>query len=78
MKVLLIVFLSLVFLAALYLGFRGYQITNERVIVFQNGANYGYEQAILQVMNLSIQCQPFPIFVGNYSVDLIAIDCLQG
>jgi|TARA_Y100000310_G_C20631732_1_gene789012 hypothetical protein len=45
--------------------------------VFQSGAQYGYEQAIVQVAQQAVTCQPVPLSVQNQTINLIAVDCLN-
>lgn len=44
---------------------------------FFDGANYGYVSTIYTIMNMSLSCQPIPLYVGNTTIDMIAVDCLQ-
>ena len=75
----LIILLGLLFLVAVYFAIQAYKTPNASndLAIFQEGFNYGYEQAITQIINLSTQCRPFPVFVRENSVDLIAVNCLQ-
>lgn len=45
--------------------------------IFQQGFNYGYTSAVIQIINISDGCQPFPIYLGNESRTLVSMDCLQ-
>ncbi len=38
--------------------------------------NYGYNVAIMQLTNLSLQCEPFSILYGNYTFQLINTKCI--
>ncbi len=68
----------LIILAGLYLGTVGYlKWRNQRNdLIFQQGIQLGYTEAVLQIMNLSLSCQPVPVYAGNVSIELIAVDCL--
>ena len=46
--------------------------------VFSIGANYGYEQALLQIVKVAAQCKEVPITLYNETINLIAVECLQG
>jgi len=45
--------------------------------IFQQGAQYGYEQAIIQLIQQASTCQQVPITVGNQTINIIAVECLQ-
>ena len=49
----------------------------EQVGIFQQGAQYGYEQAILQVMQQAVTCQQVPLTIENQTINIIAVGCLQ-
>ena len=77
---LIIIFLGiLLILAVSYIIFEKWQAAEQReqLSIFQQGAQYGYEQAVLQLMQQAITCEPVPIFVKNQTINLIAVECLQ-
>ncbi len=54
--------------------------------VFQQGAQYGYEQAVVQIAGMAVSCEQVPLNVGpqgddpegpNQIINMIAVDCLQ-
>ncbi len=45
--------------------------------VFQQGAQYGYEQAVLQIVQMAVTCDQVPFWVGNQTINMIAVDCLR-
>ena len=45
--------------------------------IFQQGFNYGYTSAVIQIINISDACQPFPVYLGNETRTLVSMDCLQ-
>ncbi len=49
----------------------------EQLAVFEEGTQYGYEQAIIQIVRQAVTCQQVPLTVQNQTINLIAIDCLQ-
>jgi len=49
----------------------------EQVDVFQQGAQYGYEQAIIQIMQQAVTCQQVPLTIRNQTINIIAVGCLQ-
>lgn len=69
-------------LLALALGYIAFDTYSEFKMgqdfsIFQQGAQFGYEQAITQVFQQALTCQQIPIYVENQTVNLIAVECLQ-
>ena len=62
-----------------YIVFDKYQEVQqkEQLTIFQQGAQYGYEQAIVQLVEQAATCQQVPISIENQTVNLIAVECLQ-
>jgi len=50
-----------------YIGFIEYQKYNnqQQLSVFQQGAQYGYEQAIIQVAQQAVTCEQVPLRIEN-------------
>ena len=46
--------------------------------IFQVGAQYGYEQAVAQIFNTASACQQVPLYYENNTINVIAVECLQG
>ncbi|MBU2104782.1 MAG: hypothetical protein KKF67_03340 [Nanoarchaeota archaeon] len=44
---------------------------------FQQGAQYGYQQAFVDVANAAVTCQQVPLTVGNQTINIIAVECLN-
>ena len=44
---------------------------------FQQGAQYGYQQAFVDVANAAATCQQVPLTVGNQTINIIAVECLN-
>lgn len=42
-----------------------------------DAARFGYEQAIIQLVQQVSTCQQVPLIVGNYTVNVVAVECLQ-
>ncbi|MGY4884079.1 MAG: hypothetical protein ACP5NZ_00690 [Nanobdellota archaeon] len=78
-KILIIAFVIVVLLVAGYFGYKAYKSArNERDFkLLEQGFNYGYTSAVIQIMNVSDSCQPFPVYVGNESRVLISVNCLN-
>lgn len=45
--------------------------------IYQQGAQYGYEQAVLQVAQQVATCQQVPLRVDNQTINIVAVECLQ-
>ena len=37
----------------------------------------GYQIALADIIRVVAQCQPFPVAVGNQTINLVALECLQ-
>ncbi|MBL7159947.1 MAG: hypothetical protein ISS95_00110 [Candidatus Aenigmarchaeota archaeon] len=63
-----------------YIGVGKYQETQtqKQLAVYQQGAQAGYEQAIVQLVQQVSTCQQVPVIVGNQTINVIAVECLQG
>ena len=46
-------------------------------VLLQQAANYGYQQAVIQILSKASECEPVPVYAGNFSLSLIAVECLQ-
>ena len=44
--------------------------------IFQQGVRYGYQQAILKIVQQAVSCQQVPLYVGNQTLNVIAVKCL--
>ncbi|MBW2990014.1 hypothetical protein KY358_06895 [Candidatus Woesearchaeota archaeon] len=49
----------------------------EQLAVFQQGAQYGYEQAVITIIQQAATCQQVPVFIQNQSMNLVAVECLR-
>ena len=74
-KLIITVLLVLLVLASVYIVVLKYR--ERQAVVFQQGMNYGYEQAITQLMQRAQTCQQVTINLGNQTLDMIAVDCLK-
>ncbi len=45
--------------------------------IYQQGIQYGYQQTVLQIANSASTCQQVPLVVGNQTMNVIWINCLQ-
>ncbi len=69
----------LLFLALGYIAFGEYSKwkQDKNLETFQQGAQYGYEQAIIQVVQQVATCQQVPLRIENQTINIVAVGCLQ-
>ena len=69
----------LLILALGYIGLVKYSDYKQKnnLEVYQQGARYGYEQAIVQIVQQATTCQQVPLRVENQTINMIAVNCLQ-
>ncbi|PIN77766.1 hypothetical protein COV15_01380 [Candidatus Woesearchaeota archaeon CG10_big_fil_rev_8_21_14_0_10_34_12] len=74
-----LILLVLLLLAVGYIVFDKYAEMKQRseLNTFQRGAQYGYEQGILAVIQQAVTCQQVPLIVGNQTINIIAVDCIK-
>ena len=74
-----IVLIILLAVALSYIVFDQYNAIQQRVQlnVYQEGVQFGFEQAILQVVNQAATCQQVPLVFNNQTINMIAVECLQ-
>ncbi len=56
-----------------YIGWK----QNQNIEIYQQGAQYGYEQAIIQVAQLAVVCEPVPLRIENQTINVVSVDCLE-
>lgn len=78
-KTIIWVLAILLILTVAYVGIEKYQQNKqqEQLVIFQQGAQYGYQQAIIQIMQQASTCQQVPMFAQNQTINMIAVECLQ-
>ena len=76
----LIVISVLFVVAAGYIGYGFYSESRvtEQVAIYQQGAQVGYEQAVIQMYQQANSCQQVPLTVDNNTIGLVAVHCLVG
>jgi len=77
--VVIILLAALLVLSVGYIAFDKYQDEKqkEQLTAFQQGAQYGYEQAVIQLANQASTCQQVALKLGNQTLNIVAVDCLQ-
>jgi flagellar basal body-associated protein FliL len=75
----IIILIVLLVLAFAYIGYGFFSSWKQSVQLgtFQQGAQYGYEQAIIQIAQQAITCQQVPLNIENQTINIIAVECLQ-
>ena len=71
-KLTIIILWVLIVLAVGYIAFDKYGDS-----AYMRGAQFGYEQAIIQIIQEASTCQTVPLFVENTTINLVAVECLQ-
>ena len=69
----------LLFFTLSYIAFGEYSKwkQDKNLEIFEDGAQYGYEQAVIQVARQVATCEQVPLIIGNQSINVIAVECLQ-
>ena len=87
-KLVIIILAVLLVIAGGYIGMIKYNdVKQEKDLgIYQQGAQYGYEQAVVQIAQMAVSCEQVPLNVGpsrddparpNQTINMIAVDCLQ-
>ena len=53
------------------------QFEAQGLAIYQQGAQVGYENAVVSLIEQAAKCEPVPIFAGNYSLNIVAVECFQ-
>jgi len=71
--------LVLLFLAVGYIALDKYSDWKQgkNIEIYQLGAQDGYEQAIIQIVNIAVKCDQVPLNINNQTINVIAVDCLN-
>lgn len=72
----------LLLIAISYIGYvqyqgRAVQEQEEQKSIFTQGAQIGYQQAILEIFQKLAKCETVPLFVEDKTLNAIAVECLQ-
>lgn len=78
-SVLIVILIILLVLSVGYIVYERYNQYRQQkeFSAFQQGAQAGYEQAIIQVVQQATTCNQVPLRVGNDTINIIAVNCLQ-
>ena len=75
-----VVVLLILLLGALgYIGYNSWEANKiaQQNQLLQTGAQYGYQQAVVDLAQLATTCQQVPLRIGNQTINMIAVDCLR-
>jgi len=78
-KTIILALAILLILAISYIGVGKYnqRQMQKQVLVYQQGLQAGYQQAIIQIMQQAVTCQQVPLFAQNQTMNIVAVECLQ-
>lgn len=78
-RIIMLVLLILLVISIGYIVNDKYQTKKqeEQLTIFQQGAQYGYQQAVLQVAQQAATCQQVPLQIQNQTINMIAVECLK-
>lgn len=51
------------------------QFEAQGLAIYQQGAQFGYENAIVSLMEQVSTCEAVPIFAGNVTLNVVAVEC---
>jgi len=74
-KIIICILSILLVIALIYILFNSYQ--NAKLNILKQGVQFGYEQAVSQLLEQSETCQPISIQFQNKTKALISLDCLK-
>ncbi len=78
----------LLVIAGGYIGMTKYNDAKQEkdLGIYQQGAQYGYEQAVVQMAGMAVSCEQVPLNLGpsrddpagpNQTINMIAVECLN-
>ncbi len=77
----LIIIVLSVILAIAFIYILTTHIEKKTNLIYEDGANYGYQYAIYDIYSKASECQQVPIYMNtnttNSTLNLIAVECLQ-
>ena len=79
-NIIILVLVVLLILSVGYIIYNSYsQVQSEKQIsIYQQGVQLGYVQAVSQLFQQAITCQQVPVTFNNQTINIIAVECLQG
>jgi uncharacterized membrane protein YebE (DUF533 family) len=75
----MVVLIVLLALAVGYIAYDKYSVwkQDQDFGIYQQGAQEGYEQAVMQMFQQASSCQQVPLTVENQTIGIVAVECLQ-
>ena len=78
--VLISIILAVLLLSSLvYIGVKNYKTAKEkeRSEIFLQGAQYGAQSAVLQLIQSGADCKPVDVYIQNETMQFIDVSCLS-
>ena len=77
--IIIVVLAILLFATLMYILILEYNKSKQEELLktFQQGAQYGYEQAVIQIVEQAATCEQVPLRIGNQTINIFAVNCLQ-
>jgi len=78
-KTWILILAVLLALAVGYIAISSYNAAKqqEQFNIYQQGYFVGYQGAVTQLLQQAQNCRPVPVTMGNYTLNMIAVECLQ-
>ena len=63
-----------------YIGVKSYKTAreSEKNEIFLQGAQYGYQSAVAQLMQSGVDCKPVDVYIQNETMQFVDVSCLSG
>jgi len=58
-----------------YIVYGQYQEKQDEI--YNQGAQDSFQATVLEIARVAITCQQVPLIIGNQTINMIAVDCLQ-
>jgi flagellar basal body-associated protein FliL len=62
-----------------YIGIKSYKEAreNEKNEIFLQGAQYGYQSAVANLMQSGVNCTPVNVYIQNETMQFVDVSCLN-
>lgn len=71
----IIILIILLVVAAGYIVYTKFQASQQQKML--SVAQFGYQQAIIEIMEQALKCEQVPLYAGNDTLNIVAVECLQ-
>ena len=78
-NLIIVILIILLAIAVIYFGYSKYAAWKQQkdLSLYQQGAVFGYEQAVSQLYTAAANCQQVPVFYQNQTITVVAVECLK-